>query len=95
MATIKEIARRARVSIGTVSNVINGTAVVSEGRRELVEEAIRALDYHPNQIARSLKISRTGMVGMVISDITNPFFPQLVRGSEDALLKRGFSLPTP
>ncbi len=94
MATIKEIARRARVSIGTVSNVINGTAVVSESRRELVEKAIRDLDYHPNQVARSLKISRTGMVGMVISDITNPFFPLLVRGAEDALLKKGHLLIT-
>jgi LacI family transcriptional regulator len=94
MATIKEIARRAGVSIGTVSNVINGTAIVSESRRTLVEKAIRDLDYHPNQIARSLKISRTGMVGMVISDITNPFFPQLVRGAEDALLKKNHLLIT-
>ena len=88
MTTIKEIAQRAGVSIGTVSNVINGTAAVSDRRRERVQAAIQELDYHPNQVARSLKIRRTGMVGMIISDITNPFFPQLVRGAEDALLKQ-------
>jgi LacI family transcriptional regulator len=94
MANIKEIARRAGVSIGTVSNVINGTAGVRDKRRELVLQAIKELDYHPNQIARSLKMSRTGMVGMVISDITNPFFPQVVRGAEDALFKHNHLLIT-
>ena len=74
MANIKEIARRARVSIGTVSNVVNGTAVVSPRRKERVLAAIRELDYHPNHVARSLKLRTTRMLGMVISDITNPFF---------------------
>jgi LacI family transcriptional regulator len=94
MATIKEIAQLARVSIGTVSNVINGTAVVSPRRRERVLAAIRELDYHPNQVARSLKLKTTRMLGMVISDITNPFFPQLVRGAEDVALKHNYLLIT-
>jgi len=94
MATIKEIADRARVSIGTVSNVINGTAVVSIRRRERVLAAIRELDYHPNHVARSLKLRTTRMLGMVISDITNPFFPQLVRGAEDVALKHNYLLIT-
>ncbi len=94
MATIKEIADRARVSIGTVSNVINGTAAISSSRRERVLAAIRELDYHPNHVARSLKMKTTRMLGMVISDITNPFFPQLVRGAEDVALKHNYLLIT-
>ena len=94
MPTIKEIARRAKVSIGTVSNVINNSAVVSPRRRERVLAAIRELDYHPNHVARSLKVERTRMLGMVISDITNPFFPQLVRGAEDVALKHNYLLIT-
>lgn len=94
MPTIKEIARRAKVSIGTVSNVINNSAVVSPRRRERVLAAIRELDYHPNHVARSLKVKRTRMLGMVISDITNPFFPQLVRGAEDVALKHNYLLIT-
>jgi len=94
MPTLREIAQRAGVSVGTVSNVINGTAVVSTDRTERVLAAIRDLDYHPNHVARSLKLKKTRMLGMVISDITNPFFPQLVRGAEDAALKHSYLLIT-
>jgi len=94
MPTLREIADRAGVSVGTVSNVINGTAAVSAERRERVLAAIRELDYQPNHVARSLKLKKTRMLGMVISDITNPFFPQLVRGAEDAALKNSYLLIT-
>jgi LacI family transcriptional regulator, galactose operon repressor len=94
MPTIKEIARKAGVSIGTVSNVLNGMVPVSTERRERVLAAVRELDYHPNYVARSLKLRRTQMLGMAISDITNPFFPLLVRGAEDAALKHGYLLIT-
>lgn len=60
--------------------------------RARVEQAIKDLDFHPNHAARSLKSRRTHTLGMVISDITNPFFPLLVRGAEDAALKRGYLL---
>ncbi len=92
MATIREVATRARVSIGTVSNVLSGSARVSATVRERVTHAIAELDYHPNQIARSLKTRQTHLLGMIISDITNPFFPQLTRGAEDAALKHGYLL---
>lgn len=92
MATIREVARRAGVSIGTVSNVLSGSARVSPAVREKVEQTIAELDYHPNQIARSLKTRQTNLLGMIISDITNPFFPQLTRGAEDAALKHGYLL---
>jgi LacI family transcriptional regulator len=92
MATIKEVARKAGVSVGTVSNVLRGSVRVRSEVRERVDHAIRSLDYHPNQIARSLKTRQTRLLGMVISDITNPFFPQLVRGAEDAALQHGYLL---
>ena len=92
MATIKEVARTAGVSVGTVSNVLRGSKRVSADVRERVEHAIRSLDYHPNQIARSLKTRQTRLLGIVISDIANPFFPQMVRGAEDAALKHGYLL---
>lgn len=94
MATIKEVAKKARVSVGTVSNVISGSVPVSAGLKNRVLAAIKALDYHPDHVARSLKTKATKTLGMVISDITNPFFPQMVRGAEDAAWKRGFLLVT-
>ena len=92
MATIVEVAKRARASTGTVSNVIRGTVTVSPAMRARVEAAIRDLDFHPNEIARSLKVNQTYMLGMVVPDITNPFFPQIIRGAEDMALERSFLL---
>jgi len=92
MVTIREVARQAKVSVGTVSNVLAGSASVRPELRRRVEEVMRALDYHPNQIARSLKTRQTKTLGMVISDITNPFYPQIVRGAEEAALQRGYLL---
>lgn len=94
MATIKEVAKRAGVSVGTVSNVLSRTVRVSPQLVERVSKAVRELDYHPNHVARSLKIKQTKMLGMVIPDITNPFFPQIVRGAEDAAMKNGYLLVT-
>lgn len=64
-ATIKDVARRAGVSVGTVSHVLNGTAPVREATRRRVLQAIRELDYHPTAAARSLKNRRTGVIGIV------------------------------
>ena len=94
MATIVEVAKRARVSVGTVSNVIRGNAQVGRQLREKVESAIRDLDYHPNEIARSLKVNQTYMLGMVVPDITNPFFPEIIRGAEDKAFERRYLMVT-
>ncbi len=94
MATIKEIASRARVSVGTVSNVLGGSTRVNPAIWERVTKAMHALDYHPSQIARSLKTRQTFLLGMVISDITNPFFPRVVRGAEDAANEHGYLIVT-
>lgn len=83
---------RARVSVGTVSNVLGGRVVVSERLRTRVLEVIERLDYHPNFIARSLKIRHTQMIGIVVSDITNPFSTQMVRGAEDPAWQKNYTL---
>ncbi len=92
MATQKELAKLAGVSAGTVSNVISGSVRVSKGYREKVLSAVRALNYQPNLIARSLKTNRTRTLGMVVPDITIPFFPKIVRGAESAARERGYFL---
>ncbi len=94
MSTIKEVADRAGVSIGTASNVISGNHPVGKARMARVLAAIKELDYHPNEVARSLKVKQTRMLGMVLPDITNPFFSDLIRGAEDAALERGYLLLT-
>jgi LacI family transcriptional regulator len=94
MSTITEVAKRADVSIATVSNVIRGTRRVSPKLAERVRTAIRELDYSPNEIARSLKVRQTRMLAMVLPDITNPFFPEIIRGAEDTAFERGYFLLT-
>ncbi len=84
--TIAEVARRAGVSTATVSHVINSTRFVSEETRERVNQAIGALGYAPSAVARSLVTNISQIIGVVISDITNPFFPAMVRGIEDTTL---------
>lgn len=90
--TQKELARYAGVSAGTVSNVISGASGVSERARKKVLAAIKALNYQPNLIARSLKTNRTHTLGMLVPDITIPFFPSLIRGAESAARRKGFFL---
>jgi DNA-binding LacI/PurR family transcriptional regulator len=90
--TMRQIAERARVSLGTVSHVINNTAKVREKLRERVLEAIRGLGYQPSQLARGLRRNQTNMLVMIIPDVTNPFFPAVVRGVEDVAYKSSFRL---
>ena len=87
---MRQIAERANVSIGTVSHVINETAAVRPKLRDRVLEAIRSMGYQPSALAQGLRKNRTNMLGMVIPDITNPFFPSVVRGVEDVAFKRSF-----
>ena len=92
MSTIKEVAELAGVSIGTVSHVIGGSVPVSDPLRRKVLAAIRTLDYHPNHIARSLKTRKTKTLGMVVPDMTIPFFPQVIRSAETAAHAHGYSI---
>ena len=87
-----DVARLADVSVGTVSAVLNMSPTVRSRLRKRVEDAMRALDYHPNQIARSLKLQRTYSIGMVVPDIANPFFTSVIRGVEMVGQERGYSI---
>lgn len=87
---MRQIAERAQVSVGTVSHVINGSAKVREKLKLRVLEAIRSLGYQPSQLARGLRRNQTNMWGMIIPDVTNPFFPAVVRGVEDVAYERSY-----
>ena len=92
MANMQEIAKMAGVSLGTVSHVLNNTAKVREPKRTRVLEAVQAAGYQPSQLARGLRRDTTNMIGMIIPDITNPFFPAVVRGAEDVAFSNGYRL---
>jgi LacI family transcriptional regulator len=94
MATIHDVARRAGVSSATVSHVINNSRFVAPQTRERVMEAIEALRYRRDGVARSLRRAKTSTIGVIIADISNPFFADLVRGIEDRIYghEEGFNL---
>jgi LacI family transcriptional regulator len=83
--TIAEVAERAGVSPTTVSHVITGNRPVAAATRKRVEEVVLELGFRPNGLARSLRIQRSHTIALIIPDITNPFYPVLARGLDDAL----------
>jgi LacI family transcriptional regulator len=89
---ISDVARLADVSKSTVSHVLNGTRFVEESTRRRVLDAVVRLDYRPSLAARSLTTKRTGTIGMVISDASNLFFSDMLRGVEDVLHAARYSL---
>src|SRR3954453_5021925 len=91
-ATIRDVARTAGVSPATVSRVLNTSETVSPDLKERVLAAVRDLDYRPNSQDRSLRTGATTVLGVIISDITNPFFTAMVRGVEDAASRAGYSV---
>ena len=90
--SIYDVAREAKVSVFTVSAVINQTGRVSATLSRRVEAAVRKLNYRPKLLARSLAKQQTHTLGMVVTDIANPFFPAIVRAAEDAAQKAGYSM---
>src|SRR6478609_5730437 len=92
MANIQDVARRAGVSVSTVSRVLNGTAYVNSEIRARVDQAIQDLHYRPSRAARSLRANYSSIIGLLISDIQNPFFMGLIQGVEDTALQHGYSL---
>jgi len=90
--TIQDVAARANVSAMTVSRVINQPARVAPATRERVERAIRELGFVPNALARGLLRGRTHTIAVLVSDISNPFFTQIVRGAEDVAQRNGYTI---
>lgn len=92
MATITDVAKRAGVSISTVSNVINGTKFVREELKEKVNTAIRELDYKANEMAASMKRKSTKNIGVILPNIRMVFFPDVLKGIEEAAREFGYKL---
>lgn len=92
MATIADVAQRARVSPVTVSRVINNSSYVKAATRERVEQAIRDLRFHPSQAARSLRSRKTHTIALILPDITNPFWTTIARGVEDTAMENGYAV---
>lgn len=94
MASLQEVARRAKVSIATVSRVLNKSQKVVPETRAIVEQALRDLEYRPSRVARRLRMKdgRAHLVGLIIPDIQNPFYAEIARGVEDAAYAAEYAL---
>lgn len=92
MASIGDVAKRAGVSLGTASRAINGNPAVSPLLRERVLAAAAELDYRPNALARALRSSRTHSLGLIVPDVTNPFFGELAKQVEQVAAGMGYTV---
>ncbi|MBI4671174.1 MAG: LacI family DNA-binding transcriptional regulator [Chloroflexi bacterium] len=90
--TNKDVARRAGVSIATVSRVVNQLPNVRPALRRRVLRAVKELNYEPSRTAQRLRVKRSHVLGVIVSDIQNPFFTSVVRGIEDTAYQHGYSL---
>ncbi|WLR95731.1 LacI family DNA-binding transcriptional regulator [Shinella zoogloeoides] len=90
--TVADVAHKAGVSKATAARVLGGYGTVSDRVREAVTAAARALDYRPNELARSMTTGRSGTIGVVVGDIENPFFSLAVRGITDVARQAGFTV---
>src|ERR1700728_2812398 len=89
---IRSVARLANVSIATVSRTINRVSTVNPKTAKRVWEVIEKLNYFPNTQARSLVSGRSRLLGLIVSEITNPFFPELIQGFEDIAVEHGYEI---
>ena len=89
---ILQVAKRANVSTATVSRVLNGFPGVREKTAQRVRRAVAEMNYVPNPNARSLRAGRTRLFGLIVSDVNNPFFPELIKGFEDIAVEHGYEI---
>lgn len=92
MATMKEVAKKANVSVATVSRVLNKNGYVKASTREKIESAIQELEYYPNEVARTLFKKTSKTIGLLLPDMSNPFFTLVAKGVEDAALEKGYNI---
>jgi len=90
--TLEEVAKRARVSTATVSRVLNNLEVVKESTRRRVLQAVEELNYHPNLHARTLAGGKSRTIGMIVSNVSNPFFVDVFRGLDAAARERQYDV---
>ncbi|MDN7244961.1 LacI family DNA-binding transcriptional regulator [Planococcus shenhongbingii] len=92
MTTIRDVAKKAGVSVATVSRYLNDSGYVSGEAARAVADAVKELKYELNPVARSLNTKKTNIIGLIVPDITNPFFPELARAVEDVALTYGYTV---
>lgn len=92
MITIKDVAKKAGVSVATVSHVVNKTRFVSSELTEKVESVLRELEHQPNFVARNLRVSKVNQINFITPDITDPYNSNFVKGIEKALNENGYTL---
>jgi len=92
LVTMRDVAKRAGVSVATVSRVLNDSGYVNEDTRKTVEAAIEEMKFKPNSVARSLFKKQSKTIGLIVPDINNPFFPQLARAVEDVTNESDFTV---
>lgn len=92
MATIKDVAKKSGVSVASVSRYINKKGYVGKETALLIQAAIDELHYRPNEVARSLYQKKSKLIGLLVPDISNPFFPLLAKGVEDEVRRAGYTL---
>ncbi|MCH4238935.1 MAG: LacI family DNA-binding transcriptional regulator [Oscillospiraceae bacterium] len=92
MASIRDVARKAEVAVSTVSRVLNSSGYVSEDTRRKVLSAMEELDYMPNEMARNLFHNRTNFIGVMVPDISHPFFAMVTKFIEEELYKNGYKV---
>ncbi|EIE3645162.1 LacI family DNA-binding transcriptional regulator [Staphylococcus pseudintermedius] len=92
MATIKEVAALAGVSVATVSRAMNRSGYVKAATKAKIEAAIQQLDYAPNEVARTLNMKQSKVLGLLLPDMSNPFFTQVARGVEDTAMAHGYHI---
>lgn len=92
MATIKDVAKKANVSVATVSRVINNKGYVNDETRQLVENAIKALNYIPNELARSLYNKHSKLIGVLVPHFDTQFYAELIEGIEDEAMRLGYKI---
>ena len=92
MVGMRDVAKKAGVSLSTVSLVVNGNGYVSDDMRERVRKAMQALNYVPNELARNLYHDRTNLVGVIVPTIRHPFFATFTAHLQHALAAQGYAL---
>ncbi len=92
MVTIKDIARKLNLSYSTVSLALNSSPLVNKDTAKKVREAALDIGYQPNALARGLVLNKSAIIGIIVPDVTNPFFAAVARGAEEATVEKGYNL---
>lgn len=92
MASIRDVAKEAGVGVGTVSRFLNDSGYVSENTRQKLEKAMKKLDYTPNELARNLYHKKSGIIAVLVPNVSNPFFAEFVDYVEQGLYNEGFKM---